>query len=257
MRVAVLYDIHSNLPALDTVLEKIDKASVEMIMVGGDVFPGPMPRETIKRLLALEIPVQFIHGNGDREVLARMQGIETGTVPEQFRGAIRWVANQLHPEYDSLLAGWSLTRTLNVHGLGKVLFCHATPRSDTQIFSRLTNEELLLPIFDRLDVSVVVCGHTHMQFDRMVGKTRVVNAGSVGAPYGKTGADWLLLGSGVQHQHTPYDLERAAKQVIATEYPLAEDFAQRILQPLSETEVLTALSKVELGEATALKTSTN
>src|SRR5208282_126446 len=54
------------------------------------------------------------------------------------------------------------------------------------------------PSFEGLGVSVVVCGHTHMQFDRMVGTTRVVNAGSVGMPFGEPGADWLLLNPDVQ-----------------------------------------------------------
>ncbi len=68
-RVAALYDIHANLPALEAVLEDIRQAEVDLVVVGGDVLPGPMPRETIEFLLNLDIPVQFILGNGDREVL--------------------------------------------------------------------------------------------------------------------------------------------------------------------------------------------
>src|SRR5208282_2703574 len=102
MRVAAIYDIHGNLPALEAVLQDIRQAEVDHVVVGGDVFPGPMPRETIACLLDLDIPVQFIQGNGDREVLARMRGTETGNVPEQFRESLRWVAQQLHPEYEQL-----------------------------------------------------------------------------------------------------------------------------------------------------------
>ena len=255
MKVAALYDIHSNLPALEAVFGEVQSSGAEKIVVGGDVFPGPMPRETIKRLLSLGLPVEFIHGNADREVLARMQGKDTDAVPERFRPAIRWVAEQLHPEYDRLIAGCPLTRKVAIQGLGEVSFCHATPRSDTQLFSRLTSETLLRPIFDNLDVSVVVCGHTHMPFDRMVGRTRVVNAGSVGAAYEKTGASWLLLGPTVQHRHTSYDLAKAAEQIRATNYPLAEDFARNLLEPLTEKEVLADISKRELIEANALETS--
>lgn len=247
MRVAAIYDIHGNLPALEAVLQDIRQAEVDRVMVGGDVLPGPMPRETLTCLLDLDIPVQFIHGNGDREVLARMRGTETGTVPEQFREALRWVAQQLHPEHEQLLASWPKTLRVQIRGLGEVLFCHATPRNDTEIFTRLTSEDRLLPVFEGINVSVVVCGHTHMQFDRTVGGIRVVNAGSVGMPFGEPGAYWLLLGPDVQFRHTPYDLAKAAERIRDTKYPLAQDFAARnVLQPPSEAETLEAFTRVEL-----------
>src|SRR5262249_49097151 len=109
MRVAALYDIHGNLPALEAVLQDIRQAEVDQVVVGGDVFPGPMPLETLTCLLGLDIPVQFIQGNGDREMLAQMAGVETGAVPEQFREVVRWVAQQLHPEHERLVASWPKT----------------------------------------------------------------------------------------------------------------------------------------------------
>jgi predicted phosphodiesterase len=157
MRVAAIYDIHGNLPALEAVLQDIRQAEVDQIVVGGDVVPGPMPRETLTCLLDLDIPVQFIRGNGEREVLAQMAGKETGTVPEQFRGIVRWVAQQLYPEHERLLAGWPGTLRVDIRGLGEVLFCHATPRSDAEIFTRLTPADRLLPIFAGLNVSA----HSH------------------------------------------------------------------------------------------------
>src|SRR6478672_8102125 len=137
------------------------------------------------------------------------------------------------------MAEWPGILAVEIGGLGKVLFCHATPRDDNEIFTRLTVEERLLPVFEGVDAAVVVCGHTHMQFDRTVGTIRVVNAGSVGMPFGGTGAYWLLLGPDVQFRHTLYDLTEAAERVRRTNYPLAEDFAARdILQPPSEAEML-------------------
>jgi hypothetical protein len=109
MRVAALYDIHGNFPALEAVLEDIRQAEVDHIVVGSDVLPGPMPRECLACLLDLEIPVQFIQGNGDREVVAQRRGIETGAVPEQFREVMRWNAQQLRPEDESLLSSWPET----------------------------------------------------------------------------------------------------------------------------------------------------
>lgn len=112
MRVAAIYDIHANLPALEAVLREIRKAQVDRIVVGGDVLPGPLPRETMQCLLDLDIPAQFIHGNGDREVLAQMSGIETDwyrTAPEKWREPVRWTAQQLHTEHRRVLESWPPT----------------------------------------------------------------------------------------------------------------------------------------------------
>ena len=243
----MLDDIHGNLPALEAVLDEIRAARVDRIVVGGDVLPGPMPHETIARLLALDIPVQFIHGNGDRVVRAQMNGQEPAEVPEQFRDIIRWTAAQLSREDEQLVAAWPLTLRVQIPPLGDVLFCHATPRNDVEIFTRLTPEERLRPIFDAVNAPLVVCGHTHMQFDRRVGTTRVVNAGSVGMPFQDAGAYWLLLGPDVQLRRTTYDLEKAAAMVRRTSYPQAEDFASRsILKPPTEAATLEAFKNAEL-----------
>lgn len=247
MRVAAIYDIHGNLPALEAVLQDVRQVEVDHIVVGGDVVPGPMPRETLACLLDLDIPVQFLQGNGDREVLASMRGMELTTVPEPFRDLVHWVAQHLPPEHDQLFASWPKTVRVEMDGFGAVLFCHATPRNDTEVFTRLTPEDRLIPIFESLDVAVVVCGHTHMQFDRKIGRVRVVNAGSVGMPYGEPGAYWLLLGPDVALRHTHYDLAKAAERIRATNYPQAHDFAaQNILQPPSEAEVLDIFTRMEL-----------
>jgi putative phosphoesterase len=247
MRVAAIYDIHGNLPALEAVLHDIRRTGVDHVVVGGDVLPGPMPCETIDRLMNVELSVQFIHGNGDREALSWMRGHETTTIPEPYRESMRWVARQLRPEDEAELARWPPTLRLEVPGVGEVLFCHATPRNDTEIFTRVTAEEKLLPIFDTLGVSLVVCGHTHMQFDRVIGRTRVVNAGSVGMPFGATGAYWLELGPDVQLRRTEYDLERAAARIRATEYPQADAFAAgNVLQAPAEAAMLDAFTRAEL-----------
>ena len=247
MTLAAIYDIHANLPALEAVLAEIRLADVDQIVVGGDVVPGPMPRETIARLLDLDLPVRFIQGNGDREVLALMRGGDGAAIPEPFRESVRWNARQLGPEEDRLLSGWPPTLQLHIDGLGDAVFCHATPRNDTEMFTRLTPEDRLTPIFDPLNVPLVVCGHTHMQFDRSVGKTRVLNAGSVGMPFQGPGAYWLLLGPDVQLRRTHYDLEEAAARIRASGYPQAEEFAARnVLRPPSEQEMLDLFTRFEL-----------
>ncbi len=248
-RVAAIYDIHGNLPALEVVLEEILRSDVDHIVVGGDVLPGPMPRECFDRLNGLDIPARFILGNGEVAVLAERAGTDPG-IPEQAREAVRWTAEQLRPEDERWIAGWPKTLRLEIPGLGEALFCHATPRNENECFTRLTPEDRLLPIFEGLGASLVVCGHTHMQFDRKIGKVRVVNAGSVGMPFGEPGADWLLLGPDVQLRHTPYDLTAAAARLRDTAYPQAEDFAARyVLHPPSEKEMLEVFTRVELADS--------
>ena len=246
MRIAALYDIHGNLPALEAVLEDVQAAAVDLLIVGGDVLPGPMPRETMACLHDVNIPARYIFGNGDREVLAQLAGIQT-TLPEQFRASVRWSGEQLSKDQQELIKDWPAQLHVDVPGLGEVLFCHATPRNDTEIFTRLTPEDRLLAIFEPAGASVVVCGHTHMQFDRTIGRARVVNAGSVGMPYADPAAYWLLLGPGVELRRTSYDLERAAERVRATSYPQAREFADNdILHPRSEREMLELLGSVEI-----------
>jgi predicted phosphodiesterase len=250
MRIAAIYDIHGNLPALEAVLEDIHQAGVHRIVVGGDVFPGPMPLETLELLRKADVPLEFIHGNGDREVLAQMRGVETEwyrKAPEAWREPVRWTAQQLKPEIQGLLAEWPKTLQMEIGDLGKVFFCHATPRNDIEIFTRLTPEEKLLPVFAGIEERLVICGHTHMQFDTMVGKFRVVNAGSVGMPFAEPGAYWLLLGPGVQLKRTSYNLAKAAVRIQASAYPQAQAFAeQHVLHPPSEEKMLKAFAYAEL-----------
>jgi putative phosphoesterase len=225
-RLAAIYDIHGNLPAFEAVLEEISAAGVDHVVVGGDVLPGPMPSETLARLAALNIPATFIMGNGDREVLEYRKGSESAVIPEPFREMMRWVASSLDEDLVEWISTWPMVTRAEVKELGDVLFCHATPRSDTEMFSSQTSEARLLPIFDGVDEPIVVCGHTHRQFDRMIGKTRVINAGSVGMPFGATGAYWLLLGPNVDLRRTDYDLLNAAERIRQTGYPGATEFAQ-------------------------------
>jgi len=251
MVIAALYDIHGNVPALDAVLEDVRRAGADEVVVGGDVVPGPMPREAIARLVDFDRPVRFIRGNGDREVHARMIGTETDwyrKAKEAWRAPVQWTADQLTPEHERRLAGWPATLRVEMPGMGGVLFCHAVPRNDADIFTRLTPEEALLPVFAGLDVTLVVCGHTHMSFDRTIGGARVVNAGSVGMPFGAPGAYWLLIGPhDVEFRRTDYDLEDAARRVRGTTYPQAEEFAARnILRPPAEQEMLDLFAGVEV-----------
>ena len=247
MRVAALYDIHGNLPALEAVLAHLKSARVDHVVVGGDVLPGPMPRECLDAVLHLDLPTTFIMGNGDRECVATRRGQMGAIIPEHFRESMRWNAAQLTGDDERVIDRWLLTDRMQVDGIGDVLFCHATPKNDIDIFTPATAEEKLRPLFDPLEVDLVVCGHVHMQFDRTVGPTRVVNAGSVGMPFDEPGAYWLLLGPGVELRRTRYDLHAAAERVRKTSYPLAEEFASKsILTPPPRQSMIEVFANAEL-----------
>ena len=233
MKIAALYDVHGNLPALEAVLDDLRAAEVDRVVIGGDVVPGPMPSESLALLLDLDLPVEFVRGNGERIVLAQRAGEPIDEIPEPHRNGIRWNAAQLGSEQAATIATWPLTTSLRVGGLGEVFFCHATPRDDNELFTRTTDQARLEPVFGELEADLVVCGHTHMPFDRTICGVRVVNAGSVGMPFGEPGADWLLLGEGIEPQRTTYDLEAAAARVRATGCPGADELARGVLEPPS------------------------
>src|SRR3954447_17165601 len=98
MRVAALYDIHGNLPALEAVLADVRTAGVERIVIGGGVIPGPLPTATLAALRRLEIPALYLSGNGEREVLAAKAGVVNGALPEAVREVLRWSAGELDEE---------------------------------------------------------------------------------------------------------------------------------------------------------------
>lgn len=240
MRVAALYDIHGNLPALETVLAAAEREQPDLILIGGDVAAGPLPRPTIERLMALGDRVRFVRGNADRLMVAAFDGAPFDPhVPAAAQQTDAWAAQQLDRAHRDFLAGFPVALTLSIDGIGDVLFCHATPRSDEETLTVRSSDERWQAALRGVRQRVVVCGHTHMQFDSMIGDVRVVNAGSVGMPYGAPGAYWLMLGPQIVLRHTPYDGEAAAARIRTSGYPLADDFAaHNVLQPPSEGEAL-------------------
>jgi predicted phosphodiesterase len=219
MQVAALYDVHGNLPALEAVLADPRLATADAIVCGGDLVAGPLPVECLTALEALGGRVRFLSGNADRETVTPP---EDGPLAEVGR----WAAARLGAERLAVVAGWPPTVELDVSGLGRALFCHATPRSDTTVVTRLTPDADVAAELSRVAADVVVCGHVHVQYDRRVGEVRLVNAGSVGLPYeGAPDARWALLGSsGVDLLSTPYDADAALARFAAIGAPLVEEW---------------------------------
>ena len=178
--IATLYDIHGNLAALEAVLAEVPDDAT--IVVGGDVVAGgPHPAETLELLRAMGDRVRWLRGNADRE----LDPNEPGLAPP---GALDATRAALSDEQTAFLL--ALPPTIQID---RTLYCHASPRNDVDIFTERTAEEQIAFLFENVDADVVVCGHTHMQFDRTIVGKRVVNSGSVGRPYGdEPGAFWML-----------------------------------------------------------------
>ena len=188
--VAALYDIHGNLAALEAVLAEVPDDAT--IVAGGDICAGgEQPSETLTRLRGLGDRVAWVRGNADRELYPG----EDGLAPAEFLEEAR---SKLSEEEIAFLHELPPTQRI-----GDALYCHASPRNDLDIFTERTPEARIAFLFEGLDVETVVCGHTHTQYERTVAGVRVVNAGSVGAPYEEEpGAYWLL---DLEHRRTPYE----------------------------------------------------
>jgi putative phosphoesterase len=234
MRVAALYDVHGNLPALEAALEEVDEAGVDLLLSGGDLLLGPQPSECLE--LLRERRAAFIRGNCDRTV-ASGAGEE-----DLWLDRIRWTAGRLSEEQLEFVRAWPEVLRLDVDGLGPVLFCHGSPRSDEEIITAITPPKRLDPILDGVLENVIVCGHTHVQFDRTVGDRRLVNAGSVGLPYeGEAGiAPWALLGLGVELRRARYDVQLAVEALDTSGYPDADGQVRGFLLEPSSAEEATA-----------------
>jgi len=246
MKVAALYDIHGNLPALEAVLNEIDREEVDMIVIGGDIVPGPMSLDVLEVLLRLSDRVSWIRGNCEREVVEAFDGGSLSYIKsKEVQEATIWTAEQMEQRQRDFMAALPEKVSFHVEGLGEVLFCHGSPRSDMDILTEVTPQVRLREAFAGVKEDAIVCGHTHMQFDRECDGKRVVNAGSVGMPYGEPGAYWLLLGPDVSLRKTNYDLDAAADLVRKTEYPLAQDFAaNNILKPATAQEAIEYFEKM-------------
>jgi putative phosphoesterase len=241
MRIAVLADIHANLPALDAVLADIEAVGVDAIVLNGDMVTGPMPVATLDRLAALGDRAVWVHGNCEREVVQAWDGGGVDHLPEVARESTSYTAAQLSRGHRDLIDVLPLTVVLDVDGLGPVLFCHASTRNDTDVVLVDSPVERYQDCFADLAVDTVVLGHTHMPFDRLVDRRRFVNPGSVGMPYGRMGASWALLGPDVVLRCAAYDpgAAAAAMRSAAPDYPgLTEFLDENVCTVPSDAEAL-------------------
>jgi putative phosphoesterase len=207
MRVAALYDIHGNVPALESALADVASAGVDAIVIGGDIAEGPQPVETLDLLESVDIPLRWLRGNCDRE-------------PSE------WVIERLDDRRVAWLTTLPPTVRVDIDGLGPVLFCHGSPRSDEDIVTAVSDPERVAPMLAGVNEAIVVSGHTHVQFDRSIAGYRLINAGSIGMPYqGVAGcAFWTLLGQGVEPRDSAFDADAFSSSLRSTGYPQPEWF---------------------------------
>jgi len=226
--VAALYDVHANLPALEAVLAELERERPDVILFGGDVVWGAWPRETLELALSLGDRARFVMGNTDRKLLAG-----GGT-------SRKWVRRRLRKKQRAFVAHWPFAVRLDVEGLGPTLFCHATPRKDDEVVFPGWGASPWTEALAGVEERVVVCGHTHVQFDLEIDGYRVVNPGSVGNPTVRPAAWWALLGPGVELRVTEYDTVSTAAAWRETGFPQT-DFVDELLEPYSVERLLTDL----------------
>ena len=216
MKVAALYDVHAMPLALQAALLAAEEEGADVVLFGGDLICGPMPRRTVE--LARAVPgARFVRGNCER-------------TPTD------WDIAELAADDLRRLA--ELPLTASVDG---VLYCHAAPDDDLRMTTAATPDDVVRETFAGAEEPVVVIGHTHHQFDRQLEGVRVVNAGSVGMPYeGEVAAFWALVEDGEpSFRKTPFDVERAAAEIRASGWPGAEGFAtENLLNAVPREEAI-------------------
>jgi predicted phosphodiesterase len=220
---ALLYDVHGNLPALDAVLADANEAGVERFVLGGDYAEfGAWPVETVERLR--ELDATWIRGNVERWAADP----DADDVPEQMHPAVVRGRELLGESLVAELA--ALPEQLVVDG---VRYCHASPVSDMRGFSPEADESdaaLLADVNERR----VVFGHTHIQFTRTTDDgVELVNPGSVGIPLdGDHRSAYALVADNgtIEMRRVDYDHQASADAVREVLGPAGEIPARRIEQ---------------------------
>ena len=228
MRILALYDIHGNPDALDAVLADPRAAGPDAVVVGGDAVPGPFAAATLARLDALDGPVHWIRGNGEREVAAAA-GAPAPAPDDLAAVTAAATAGELGDEAARALGEHPLTLELD-----GVLFCHASPRRDDEMLTRLSATERWEDALAGAGAALVVGGHTHQQDDRRVAGVRFVNAGSVGLPYeGDGAARWLWIADGEPElRRTAYDAAGAGRRMLAAGWPDERSVGAALIDPV-------------------------
>jgi putative phosphoesterase len=236
MRLALISDIHGNLPALERLLAELERERVDQIVCLGDVAVGPQPIETLDRLQALGCPT--VMGNWD----ACLLGAETqvhGEIAEMLGDVCTWSAAQLSPAQQEYVRGFKDTHEVRLDDNLTLLAFHGSPRSFNDYIYATTSDDELETMFAGHEADVYAGGHTHFQMFRRLGECVVVNAGSVGQPFRRRQAGMMRLSAWAEYcvvdyddgrlrvelRRVPLDVESIAQMVRASGMPDAERWA--------------------------------
>jgi putative phosphoesterase len=212
----IISDTHGIAPALEAVLAEEARDPSEVLIVAGDIAAGPQPNRVIDILREHQGRLVAISGNGDREIVE----VRDGKDPAGVNGIFAWAAQEITLENLAWLRDLTKTVELDIANHGRVHVCHATPQNDLDIVlvdSRLARwSEVFADLSDQ--VQMVILGHTHMPFQRLVNRRRVINPGSVGMPYGASGAHWTRLRQDgvIETRVTRYDVGAALDAIEAS-----------------------------------------
>jgi putative phosphoesterase len=227
MRVAALADVHGNAPALEAVLDEVRREAPDLVVFCGDLTWGPLPEETLE--LVRDLEARFVRGNAERALLAEE--------PESERQ--RFLAERHDSAAMEFVRGFEEAVVVEIEGLGPTRFCHGSPRSDEELVTPETPVERVREFLAGIDDRVVVTAHTHVGYERRVDSTLLLNPGSVGLPYeGRPGAYWALLGPGVEHRRTEYDLDDAERRIRERGGPFAELTMELLRSPPTREEAV-------------------
>ena len=247
MRVALIGDVHGNLPALEAVLQHAHGQRIEAIWNVGDfVGYGASPNRVIERLRQ-EHAVSIV-GNYDRKVLRFRKKSKTWRKKKESQKflAFQWACHALDQENCQYLGSLPQERVLQIEGR-RVLLTHGSPASEKEHLTPDTPEERLRALASTVEASLVICGHSHRPFSREVDGVRFINTGSVGRPDdGDPRACYAVLeiGTGstsdlrVHHHRLAYDVETAAADI--RRHGLPEAFAQMLIQGYALDDVMAA-----------------
>ena len=191
---AILSDIHGNLPALEAVLADLSNFEIDQVIVAGDVINfGPFSRQIAEMVIEKGWPV--IRGNNEFFLV----DYKTPRAPAEWDDPVQfaptaWLDRQFDKRLRTTIGSWPDTLNLRFRDTPAILVCHGTPQSPwDSIYSTLTDEEIE-KLLSQVEADFVICGHTHLPMDRQVGRWRIFNPGSVGVPLdGLHSASYMIL----------------------------------------------------------------
>ncbi|MEX2534841.1 MAG: metallophosphoesterase family protein [Trueperaceae bacterium] len=220
MKIAVLADVHGNLPALEAVLvDAQEQGAVQLVINGDMVNRGPQNVAVLERLAETKAPLLL--GNHDdllRMWIDRDGGLPTSWFGDPFWEGTAWCARQLERDgWINRLRELPMTYRAELPDAPQVLIAHGSPRHYREGYSRLLSDEDIEQIASEYGAELLVGSHTHIPMRRRHGNIMVLNSGAVGAPFnGDPRAQYLLLtlttnGWQPEFRKVPYDRERSLR----------------------------------------------